>query len=83
MKSEIVKNNKAFNYKKFSFLLGLSFFSLNANISLNAEQIANSSIDLKKDVDNIKQKTFQSKEDLESPINEEIDKGGNSKNRIT
>ncbi len=82
MKSEIVKNNIFLNFKRLSFLLGFSFFNLNANISLKAEQIANSSIDLKKDVENIKQKTFKSKENLESPINEEIEKEGNVRSKL-
>ena len=59
------------------------FLSLNTNIPLNAEQIANSSIDQKKDVDNFQQKNFKSKQDLESSINEEIDKEGNERKIIS
>ena len=83
MKSEIVKNISFSNFKKLSLLFGLSILSLNTNISLKAEQIANSSIDLKKDVDNIKQKTFKSEETLQFPVNEEFDKEGNVRKRVS
>ena len=44
--------------------------------SVQAEQIANSSIDLKKEVEGIKQKNFKNKDNLESPIKDSLDKEG-------
>ena len=79
MNSENVKKVNTLDFKKLSFLLGISFLSLNSNIPLNAEQIANSSIDQKKDVDNFQQKNFKSKQNLESSINDEIEKEGNER----
>ena len=53
------------------------------NPILKADQIANSSIDLKKDIENIKQKNFKNKENLITPINQPIDEQGNIRKKIS
>ena len=53
----------------YCLLTALSIGSLSNSI-LKADQIANSSVDLKKDIENIKQKSFKNQNNLNSNINE-------------
>ncbi len=48
-----------------------------------AEQIANSSIDLKKEVEEIKQESFKNKDNLETPIKDSFNKKGKSPNKVS
>ena len=66
----------------FYVLATLSTGSL-FNPILKAEQIANSSIDLKQEINNLKQKNFKNQKSLESPINESIEKERNIQNRVS
>ena len=54
--------------KKFPYLLTICSFGSLFNPLVNAEQIANSSIDLKNEVEVIKQKNFRNKDNLNAPI---------------
>jgi len=80
---EITKNIFRQNLKKLSLILGISCISLLTDNFLKAEQLANSSIDLKKDVENIKQDNSEDKDNLEFLINEDLEKEGNSRKRIS
>ena len=62
-------NTKKLLYVLATLTLGSSFTPV-----LKADQIANSSIDLKKDIENIKQKNFKNKDNLQSPIKDSFNK---------
>ena len=57
------------NFKINPYFIFLSLASF-CHPSLSADQIANSSIDLKKDVESINQNDFKNKDNLEIPIND-------------
>ena len=63
--------------KKISCIFTVLSIGTLSNSILKADQIANSSIDLKKDIENIKQKNFKNKKNLVSPIKQSIDEQGN------
>ncbi len=68
--------------KLFYVLVTLTLGSL-FNQVLKADEIANSSVDLKKDIENIKQKNFKNKDNLESPIKDSLDKEGEIRNTVS
>ena len=80
MEFHIKKHSKI---KRLSCLFATLSIGSFFNPILKADQVANSSIDLKKDVENIKQNNFKNKKNLESTINEVIDEKGNIQNRIS
>ena len=82
MKKVSTNNKSKFGFKKNSFLLGLFSVGIVFNPLLKAEQIANSSIDLKKDIDNIKQNDFKNKDNLDSQIKQTIDEGKKTQRKI-
>ena len=71
-------NTKKLFYVLATLTLGSSFTPI-----LKADQIANSSIDLKKDIENIKQKNFKNKDNLQSPIKDSFNKDGEIKNTVS
>ena len=83
MKKTSSENISSLNLRKlfnFIVLLGLgSFYSP----LVKAEQIANSSIDLKNEVENIKQKNFKNKDNLESPIKDSLNEEGEIRNKVS
>ena len=78
-----------FNINNFSKVKNISYVLATLSIGslfnpiLKADQIANSSIDLKKDIENIKQKNFKNKKNLVSPINQTTDEKGNIQKNIS
>ena len=70
------------NAKKLIYILATLSLGSSFNPVLKADQIANSSIDLKKDIENIKQKNFKNKDNLEAPIKDSLDKKGKIRNTV-
>jgi len=68
VKKVSIDNINLLNLKKFSYLLALLSFGTLFNPISKADQIANSSIDLKKDVEKIKQKNFKDEKEIESQL---------------
>ena len=83
MKKESITNITFPKINKLTYFL--SFLSVGSLYSpiLNAEQIANSSIDLKKDVENIKQKSFKNKNNLETQIKDPNQKEGKTRRKVS
>ena len=83
MKKTSSENISSINLRKlfnFIVLLGLgSFYSP----LVKAKQIANSSVDLKNEVENIKQKNFKNKDNLESPIKDSLNEEGEIRNKVS
>ena len=83
MKKTSSENISSLNLRKlfnFIVLLGLgSFYSP----LVKAKQIANSSVDLKNEVENIKQKNFKNKDNLESPIKDSLNEEGEIRNKVS
>ena len=69
--------------KKFPYLLTICSFGSLFNPLVNAEQIANSSIDLKNEVEVIKQKNFRNKDNLNAPIEDSLNKEGERRNIVS
>ena len=82
MKKASIENIKSSKFGKFSnlFILGVGFLY---SPLVHAEQLANSSIDLKKEVQNIKQKDFKDKDNLESPIKDSLNREGEILNTVS
>ena len=86
---EILFKKMEFNINTFSKVKNISYVLATLSIGslfnpiLKADQIANSSIDLKKDIENIKQKNFKNKKNLVSPINQTTDEKGNIQKNIS
>ena len=68
---------------KFPYLLTICSFGSLFNPLVNAEQIANSSIDLKNEVEVIKQKNFRNKDNLNAPIEDSLNKEGERRNIVS
>ena len=70
-------------FKNLSTLLVI----LSANSLLTpitkAQEIANSSIDLKNEIENIKNKNFKNKDNLESPIKDSVNEGNKIRNTVS
>ena len=75
---KIHSNTKNLFYVLATLTLGSSF-----NPVLKAEQIANSSVDLKKDIENIKQENFKKKDNLESPIKDSLNNEGEIRKTVS
>ncbi len=71
------------NIKKLFYVLATLTLGSSFNPVLKAEQIANSSVDLKKDIENIKQENFKKKDNLESPIKDSLNKEGEIRNTVS
>ena len=71
------------NTKKLFYVLATLAFGSSFNTVLKAEQIANSSIDLKNEVENIKQKNFKNKDNLDSQIKDSFSKDGEINNTVS
>ena len=71
------------NTKKLFYVLATLTFGSSFNPVLKADQIANSSVDLKKDIENIKQKNFKNKDNLESPIKDSLNKEDEIRNTVS
>jgi hemolysin activation/secretion protein len=84
---KIVKkaSNKNIRYSKLknlnSLLIIFGAGSLYAPL-VHSEQIANSSIDLKNEVEDIKQKNFKNKDNLDTQIKDSFNKDGKIKNTV-
>ena len=83
MKKASPDNIKITQVKKISCLLAIFSASSLYSSAVNANQIANSSIDLKKDVENIKQKNFNNKKNLELPLEDSLDDNGNTRKIVS
>ena len=70
MNKESIKNICFPNLNSFSFCFAFVGLASILNPTLKADQIANSSVDLKKDIENIKQKDFKDKNNLDSTFDE-------------
>ena len=71
-------NTKKLFYVLVTLTLGSSFTSV-----LKAEQIANSSIDLKNQVEDIKQKNFKNKDNLDTQIKDSFNNDGEINNTVS
>tara|TARA_Y100000991_G_scaffold215588_1_gene206666 strand:- start:2938 stop:4689 length:1752 start_codon:yes stop_codon:yes gene_type:complete len=71
------------NISKISCFLAICSASSLYSSAVNANQIANSSIDLKKDVESIQQKNFNNKNNLESPLEDSLDDNGNTQKIVS
>ena len=80
MEFNIKKNS---HFYKTSYLFAVLSIGSLFNPILKADQIANSSINLKKDVENIKQKGFKNKKNLESTIDQSLDEKGKIQKKIS
>ena len=74
MKPVNTVNNKFANIKHLSYLAALLSVGASFDNSAQAQQIANSAIDLQDEVKSIKQEDFKNKGNLESQINDNFDK---------
>ena len=82
MKKASIDNITSPKFGKLSNLLILGIGFLYTPL-VYAEQLANSSIDLKKEVQNIKQKNFKDKDNLESPIKDSLNREGEILNTVS
>ena len=73
VKKESIINNTLPKLKNLPFLFAICGFSVLPNAVAKADQIANSSIDLKKDIENIKQRSFKDKDTLDANINKSVE----------
>ena len=83
MKKASLKNIVSLRLKIFTNSLILLSVGSIFNPSLKAEQIANSSIDLKNEVDVIKQKGFNNKNNLDVPFKDTFNKEGEIQNKVS
>ena len=83
MKKTSTENIKPSRIKESLYLLALCSAGSLLAPSVNANQIANSSIDLKKDVESIQQKNFKNKNNLESPLEDSLDEKGNTQKIVS
>ncbi len=83
MKKDSIKNIGISGFKNFSALVVISTIGTAYNPIAKANQIANSAIDLKKEVEEIKQKNFKNKDNLESPFKKTIDKNKGVRRKIS
>ena len=72
MNKESIQNISLPNLNKATFCFAFVGLATILNPALKAEQIANSSVDLKKDIDNIQQKVFKDKKNLDSTFDESL-----------
>ena len=83
MKKTSSENISSINLRKlFNFIVLLGLGSFYSQL-VKAEQIANSSVDLKNEVENIKQKNFKNKDNLESPIKDSLNEEGEIRNKVS
>ena len=83
MKKASTDNIEISKVKKISCLLAICSASSIYSSAVNANQIANFSIDLKKDVENIQQKNFNNKNNLELPLEDSLDNNGNTRKIVS
>ena len=83
MKKVSTENISSLKSRKLSNLLVLLGASSICSPFVQAEQIANSSIDQKNEVENIKQKNFKNKDNLESTIEDSFNKEGEIRNTVS
>tara|TARA_A100001388_G_C28772596_1_gene504908 strand:+ start:88 stop:1848 length:1761 start_codon:yes stop_codon:yes gene_type:complete len=83
VKKSSIENNMLPKLKKLSSLVVLLSAGSLITPLAKAEQIANSSIDLKKEVEEIKQESFKNKDNLETPIKDSFNKKGKSPNKVS
>jgi len=83
VKKESIKNIGNIRFKNLSALVLLSTIGAFYSPTVKANQIANSAVDLKKDVENIKQKNFKDKDNLESPFNKNDDQDEGTRRKIS
>ena len=75
MKQENIYDSKFLKLRNLTYLFLICGLGI-SNPIVKANQIANSSIDLKKDIDNVKQKSFKDKDNLDATVDELIDNEG-------
>ena len=86
---KIVKNARTVNISYFTIKKLSHFIAFSSCVSglflpsSKASEIANSSIELKKDVQTIKQKNFKNKDNLVPTVNESLDNSGNSEKIVS
>tara|TARA_Y100000991_G_scaffold214857_1_gene203621 strand:+ start:908 stop:2668 length:1761 start_codon:yes stop_codon:yes gene_type:complete len=83
VKKESIKNIGNIGFKNLSALVLLSTIGAFYSPTVKANQIANSAVDLKKDVENIKQKNFKDKDNLESPFNKNVDQDEGTRRKLS
>ena len=77
---ENIRYSKLKNFYKLLIIFGAS--SLYAPL-VHSEQIANSSIDLKNEAEDIKQRNFKNKDNLDTQIKDSFNKDGETKNIVS
>ena len=83
MKKASIENNRYSKLKNLYNLLIIFGASFLYAPLVHSEQIANSSIDLKNEVDNIKQKSFRNKDNLQTPFTDSLNDDGETRKTVS
>tara|TARA_Y100001933_G_C19004037_1_gene565758 strand:- start:1460 stop:3220 length:1761 start_codon:yes stop_codon:yes gene_type:complete len=83
VKKVSIQNIKSSNIKRITSIIAFCSISSSFNPILKADQIANSSIDQRKEIESIKQKNFNNKNNLDSTIKDSFDNNKNNQKKVS